>query len=330
MPSAQEYWEQAQESVWECYEPAAYDVDGLRSYVAAAPDNLGLAFAALCLISTHDPASASAMLDRAELDTLSPETRFYLLSSVPYVLRMGDVMYQGDGRLGPQTRDFIDRLRQTVDSAALVGTGTLHATRLRDLFDSRAEHAENPDFGLALWHLSAYLLGSLDLRDREILAPMLDIELVGQAAFSNVMEALSLAANRDFLAELRPASGNEVTLELEVAAGAAARAWWESHDPTGTDAVLEGFVGAGFDVSAPLVSVENADELLRAAAQSEQHVIQYNALATLNEIFGASFDLERIMLHGKYGMSFFMPVDPHEQMVERVVEYWRGQIGGAP
>src|SRR5262249_50675529 len=160
----------------------------------------GLGFAGLALIPFHDPSTVKPLIERALDRKISQATRWCFFNAAPYILAMGDVMYDGEGNLDRESTTFAKELIAEAESAAQGGLGRHHAKTLRKLYDeNKAKRSQDPEFGLALWHQSAYLLGTLDLRDEAVLSLFLDPK--HGDAFNNVMSALSFASNRDFLAD---------------------------------------------------------------------------------------------------------------------------------
>lgn len=329
-PDAEVFYAKAMPALWEVYPHGEELKKALVAYVSSAPDGPGLGFAGLALIPFHDPTTLQPLLTRALDRKTSPATRWCLLNAVPYIAAMGDVMYMGEGALDKEARELISGLKE-LKKATETGFGHVHAETLRGLYDAGRRDpamAKDSDFGLALWHTSAYVLGTLDLRDAEKLDVFLDPKQGD--AFRNVIEALCFASNRDFLAALRGKAGNQVKPEQERAAAEAARAWWQAYrkeHPSGEwiPAAVSGFREAGYQVEDDLRSPKSAAELLRALA-AESDVNQYNAARLLNHIYGTNFDLERIFFAGKYALSFLDPMSEEAQNKARLKNYWTKRL----
>lgn len=238
----------ALEELWKTYPLGGGEHEALLKYVEKGPDGPGLGFAGLALISFHNPRDVEVILKRALDRKLSAATRWHFLHSAPYVLAIGDVWLDGEGDLDREAREFGRELSQSASLAASLGLGRWHAGTLRELHDLPKKKKEsNPDYGLLIWHQSAYLLGTLDLRDQKVLEPLFDPNLGG--VFPNLMQALSHASARDFEVELRSKEGP--TLEQVRRAAATAKTWWKDYlekhpDGDWRPAALTGLAEAGF------------------------------------------------------------------------------------
>jgi hypothetical protein len=323
-PSGDEFGARVRESLWGVYPQGADARDELARYLREAEDGPGVAFAGVALVPFHDPSSVEILLERALSDRTSPTTRWWLLNAAPYVLSIGDGMYFGDGTLDDESRAFAAGFEKLAAEAALASVGRAHARRLQQLGDDPAAKG-NPDLGLALWHLSAYLIGTLDLRDEPILGRWLDHE--EGVVFVNVVEALSYATGKDFLKPLREVPGDSIPAGLEASTAAAARRWWQEYAAAHPDgewlpAVTAHLREGGYRVTdPPITSPEALRELARALRDESVHV-RYGAARTLNRLGGTHFDLERIFLGSKYALSFLDPAGEEGENQERLAEYW--------
>jgi hypothetical protein len=328
-PTGQEWLSRARESLWDVYPMTSELKRDLVAYLCGGLDGPALAFAATALIPFHDPGTARAVLERALDARLTPATRWYLMSAAPYILAMGDVWVINDGSLNEQNREVVSTLLELSDQARRDSLGRAHARRLRSLYDEeRARRDKNPDYGLALWHLSAYLVGTLDLRDLSVLEVFVD-PAVGRVVFANVMWALSLAANRDFLGDLRDKKNDEISPAAEQAAASAALGWWRRYlhtHPDGDDreAVLEGFQASGYRVGSDLDVRATRQEVLRAM-DARSVVLRYNVYRLLNRFYGTHFDLERIFAAGKYS-GFVTRIDQQPADEARLRRYWQQRL----
>jgi hypothetical protein len=299
----------------------------LVAYLCGGPDGPALAFAATALIPFCDPATVKPVLDRALDGRVTAATQWYLLSAGPYILGIGDVLAPGTTKEPPG--QFASALLEFSDEARRDGLGHVHAVRLRKLYDEeRANPGKNPDAGLAAWHLSAYLTGTLDLRDLPLLEVFVD-PAVGRRVFANVVGALSLAANREFLADLRDKTDAQSQPAVEQAAAAAALRWWRGYldtHPDGDDraAVLEGFRASGYRLGNDLSAPETRQELLRAM-DAKGEALRYNVYRLLNRSYDTHFDLERIFADGKYG-GFLVWVDQQNADEARLRQYWQRRL----
>lgn len=330
-PSFEAFLAAAEEKLWVIYTLPPSTKGELLAYLASGDQGPGTGFAAIALIPFHDPASVPVMMRLALDPKTKAPTRWCLLNAAPYVLSMGDVMYMGEGKLDAEAREFANELSQLATKATSVGAGRQHARNLRELLDIKDPAVtRDSDYGLALWHASAYLGGTLDLRDLQVLTPAFDLKR--HNLFANVMDALSFAANRDFLRDLKDKRDDQITPALEQAASAAAQQWWaaylEQHpDGDWVPAALAGFKQAGFALSADLPANESG-EVLRVLGSSDP-ILRYNAYRLLNRKHGTSFDLERIFFAGKYALSFLDPSGEAEAIEARLKEYWRQKLNAA-
>jgi hypothetical protein len=328
-PSGEVILNKVREQLWEVYLDDSSLKESLVAFLRSSQDSPGVAYAATALIPFHDPATVNPILERALDRRTSKTTRWYLLNAAPYILSIGDAIYEGDGALDEETKEFANGLLEYGNKASRSGLGHTHALMLRELYDHGKRHpVEEPDYGLALWHVSAYLLGTLDLKDEPILSVLLDPHQ--HNLFKNLMFALSFAGNRDFLTDLRTKESREVTPELEQKARLTALKWWQSwvkEHPTGDwlEAVLDGFREAGYKIASPTDSAANTTQILRAF-NAESEIIRYNAYRLLNHIHGTHFDLQRIFFADKYALSFLDPIREKEQNIERLKAYWEKRL----
>ncbi len=328
-PSAEEFYSKAKEALWRVYPHDAALKTELVAFIQSGPEGPGLGFAAIALIPFHDPATVKPILDRAVDPKISPATRFALLNSAPYVLAMGDVWTDGEGQLDSEAREYAKELKEAAAEAAQQGLGRFHARSLRELYDiSQREKIEDEDFGLAYWHTSAYLVGTLDLRDFPVLEPLLNPKEGN--VFANLMFALSFASNRNLLQRLQSLEQGQVTPQEEQAAAAAARNWWREYlqahpDGDWLPAALTGFRAAGYSVEDDLKSSASSRELLRAL-ESKDEITRFAAARLLNRAYGTQFNLDTIFHSGKYAFSFLDPMADAERNQERLRDYWRKRL----
>ena len=330
-PSSDQFRAAAREFLWDVYPQDSSFEEQLVAYVEKGPDGPALAFAGLALIGFHDPATVKPLLRRASDRNLSETTRWSFLNTAPYILSMGDVFYVEEGKLDAEARQMIEELTAFADKASARGLGRLHAAALREIHDVGQSHPDvtkESDYWLTLWHVSAYLLGTLDLRDRETLEVFLDPEYGN--TFANVSDAPSYSTNREFLADLRGKKDNEITPEAEKATANAARKWWRDYldthpDGDWLDAVLSRFQESGYRLEDDLRSPVTTRELVRALDSGDE-IMRFNAYRLLNRIYGTHFDLERIFFSEKYAPSFMDPGSERETNEKKLKDYWERRL----
>jgi hypothetical protein len=323
----------AKELLWSVYPHDDGLKDELAAYVRTAPDGPGLGFAGVALIPFHDPSTAKTLLERILDPQTSAPTRFCFLNAAPYILAMGDGIYTGPGKLDKEARRIANELLKFAELAAREGLGRAHAIALRKLFDTRKTDRtfvsvltkERP-YGLNEQHLSAYLVGTLDLRDLETLAPLYSYRAF---ALPNLLSALSFAANRDFQAEILAAEPAQVTPEFLTTFSTRALDWWRDYlarHPSGDwlPAVVSGFREAGYDLDDDLQSRKSLAEILRAM-ESQSVVTRSNAYRLLNHVFTTHFDMERIFHADKYAFSFLEPTAEKDSEA-RLKKYWLARL----
>lgn len=328
-PTAEEFYSKAKDTLWKVYPQGDPLKAELVAYIRSGPEGPGLGFAAIALIPFHDPATVKPILDRAMDPNISPATRFALLNSAPYVLAMGDVWTDGEGQLDSEAREFAKQLKEEAAEAAQQGLGRYHARSLRELYDvSQREKIKDDDFGLAYWHTSAYLFGTLNLKDFAVLEPMLNPKEGN--VFVNLMFALSFTANRNFLQRLQSLGQGQVTPQEEQAAAEAARNWWREYlqahpDGDWLSAAIAGSRAAGYSIEDDLKSPASSRELLRALESSDQ-ITRFAAARLLNRAYGTHFNLDTIFHAGKYAFSFLDPMADAERNQARLRDYWRARL----
>ena len=225
---------------------------------------------------------------------------------------------------------YIALLRKIASLAASSSVGHAHAKRLAELYgESYDERVDIRELDLARWHQSAYLLGTLELRDHDLLAPLLTP--ANRNVFKNVANALSFATNRNFLQPLQAIESSELSMEFEQQVAKDIGTWWKNYlnaHPGGDwiPAVVSGFIEAGYKVTIDLRSAETQRELLRALDNDAKH-IRYNACRLFNHIHGTTFDIERFFLSDKYALSPFDPSSKSWEYQRRVIDYWKRRLG---
>lgn len=326
-PSGEDFDKQVLASLWEVYPETNSLKESLLEYLKTGTDGPQLGFTSIALIPFHDPATVRPMLERAMDARTQPSTRWYVLNAVPYVLGIGDVWYTEDGKIDKESKELADGLMKLADEAVRSGTGHAHAVRLRELLDVPPSQRTD-DYGLAIWHESAYLLGTLDLKDENLLSKALTFN--SREVFQNVIQALGFAVNRDFLSDLKKKMMNEVTPSMEQAVGRQADEWWRAYlaahaDGNWHDAALSGFQEAGYRLEPDLQSAQSQQELLRALADPNP-IIRYNAYRLFNDIYGTHFDLDVAFFAGKYALSFLDPMSREKDNEMRMKRYWQNRL----
>jgi hypothetical protein len=224
--SGQDFLKKAKESLWEIYPCGSEERPKLEDYVRSGPDGPGLAFAAIALIPYRNADSIEAMLIRARDPKTNPTTRSMLLNTMPYVLGIGDAMYFGDGTLNEETQGRLKYLHEALPKLKAQSIGHFHAMTLDQLLHASEKEKKDEDYGLALWHVSAYLVGALDLKDLELLGPA--IEPRDRQVPGNVLFGVSLASNHNFIREMRTEGVNAPQLmpQKEKEVTAKMIRWW--------------------------------------------------------------------------------------------------------
>jgi len=327
-PTSETFYKQAPESLWDVYPNDDHLKASLLEFVKTGADGPELGFAALALIPFHDPATVRPMLQRAMDTHISPATRWCMLNAAPYVLGMGDVMYMGDGNIDKESKEVAKGLTELADQASQLGTGRAHAIDLRELLDAPDAVQKSEDYGLAIWHQSAYLVGTLDLKDEKVLSKALTSG--GRAVFQNVIVALGFVVNRDFLTDLKKKQMDEVTPAMEQEVGRKVDEWWRKYlsmhaDGQPDDAVMEGFTAAGYRLEPNLRSETSMRELLRALNDPHPE-IRYNVYKIFNQLYGTHFDLDVAFFAGKYALSFMDPSGREKNNEVRLRQYWQNRL----
>jgi len=327
-PTAEAFYKQVPDGLWEVYPQDDTLKASLLDVVKNGADGPQLAFSALALISFHDPSTVRPMIQRAMDPRINPATRWCLLNAAPYVLGMGDVMYLGEGKIDAESNELADTLKELGDQASQSGTGHAHAVNLRKLLDAPASVKKDQDYGLAVWHQSAYLLGTLDLKDEKLLSKALTFG--NRAVFQNVVISLGFAVNRDFLADLKKKRMAQVTSAMEQEVGKRAGEWWQKYLDTHAEgkadnAVMAGFEEAGYHLETDLKSEASRRELLRALNDPHPE-IRYNVYKLFNQIYGTHFDLDIAFFAGKYALSFLDPSDHEKDNEARLKRYWQNRL----
>jgi hypothetical protein len=325
------FWRLAKERVWEAYEWPVSKKQDVFDYLRNAPDGPGKGIAVLVVIGYRDPAGALALLDVAADPRTSKATRYYSLNAAPCVLGMGDVWVTKEQTEQERT-DYIARLRSVAETAQKTSIGRAHADTITQM-RAAAEKSSAPDeLVMALWHVSAYQLGNLDLASRDALLPLLDDP--GPTA-QNVMFALALETNRSFLPESD--SMAKTAKERELASNQAlqsAKEWWQQLEADSRPRrarLVDSFATRGIDREHP----ESAASLraLRLQLDSTQRWTKYNAYRLFNEMAGTHYDLEFVFLLDKYS---FHPMvtgleakEQEEELRRRVTAKLDAMIAGA-
>jgi hypothetical protein len=244
------------------------------------------------------------------------------MNSSAYILGIGDALLLWRGDLDSGTVRTARGLLEIADSSARYGLGMEHARRLRELADDSAARAD-PDYGLAIWHLSAYLCGTLDLRSEPLLTGFL--QPTNRTVFANVAGALALLSGEDVIAPLR--DRKDVTKTEEEAAAAKARNWWHAYlrdhaDGDWRPAAQATLQRAGYLTAKDSLRKNASPAQLLAAIRSHDRLVRYAAYRLLNDTYGANFDLQSVFCSGKYAMSFRNPEGQEDATERNLREYW--------
>ena len=331
-PTGETVLKQARERLWQVYPRDERLKKELVDYVRVGADGPQLAFASIALIPFHDPKTVIPVMTRALDPKLSNMTRWYFMNAAPYILGMGDVMYMEDGALDKDTREEANEMIQLAKTAADSSLGHAHAASLKDLLKlENSAEGRDPDYGLAIWHQSAYLVGTLDLKDERLLEPAFDPK--HRLVFVNSMEALSFMANHDFLSELKAKEAKNITPAMEHAAASAARDWWDKYlgehpDGDWLAAAIKGMQDADYHLDGDIKAAQSQRELLRAL-DSSNPIIRYNAYRLLNRVYATNFDLDCAFFAGKYALSFLDPSGHEQEFEKRMKQYWISRLNVA-
>lgn len=328
-PTGKQFYEALDEGLWKVYIAGPNINSELANYLKLAKSGPGLAFSAVALIPSHDPNNANLMADKALDVTVKSTTRWYLLNAAPYVLSMGDVWYVGNGDLDDKSRKFVKHIKELSQKSGKQSVGNSHARNLLSLYDEKKYPKDkNSEIGMAKWHLSAYLLGTMDLKDYELLNKLLDPKQ--GLVYVNIINALSYETNRDFISELRGKKRDQISKDQEMKVAETAKSWWKKYNtayPSGNwvPAVISGFKEAGYHIDNTDKSKNNTSALMRAL-DSKNPIHVYNACRILNHIFNKQFDTERIFLGKKYALGPFDPSSKMEDLQKQLISYWKNEL----
>jgi hypothetical protein len=302
--------------------------DSLLTLAANSRDYRVVAFASLALIPSHNPRTVAPLIRRALLPATSRIERFYLLNASAYILGIGDALLLGNGgELDAATTRSARSLLDVADSASLYGLGMEHARRLQALGHADSVTKAGEDYGLALWHQSAYLICSLDLRSERLLEGFLQPQ--DAAVFQNVAEALALSSGEDVIAPLR--GREDIPPAEEQAAADKARNWWRTYlkehaDGDWRPAALATLNRVGHRTAPARNMGRIHPETLLAATRSHDRLARYAAFRLLNDQYGATFDLDPVFCGGKYSLSFRDPEGREEANEDLLRTYWEKRL----
>lgn len=302
--------------------------DSLLILATTARDVRVVAFASLALIPYHEPRTVGPMIHRALLPETNATQRFYLLNASAYILGIGDALVLGQGGdLDSATIRTAQGLRDIGDSAVRNGLGMEHARRLRELGDADSATKAGDDYGLALWHASAYLLCTLDLRSERLLDGFLSPR--DREVFANVAEALALSSGEDVIAPLR--DRKDIPPAEEQAAAARAKNWWRTYfnnhpDGDWRPAAWATLTRAGYRPAAGRDTTGGIAKPLLAATRSRDRLVRYAAYRLLNDQYGATFDLDPVFCGGKYAMSFRDPEGREDANDNGLRTFWEKHL----
>ena len=314
---------------WNVYQASPTVKKELREYLKHGKSEAGVAFSAVALITFHDASNAIDILDKALDKSISNFTRWYLLNAAPYILSMGDVWYKGKGHLDNTALKFIKSVKEVSEKSIKQGIGSVHARGLLELYNTK-KYPKNDyaELRLAQWHQSAYLVGTIDLKDYHLLEALIDYKQ--GSVYRNIVSSLNFETNRDFFAELRGKKKSEISAKIEIKTENKIKRWWENYKKKYPDgdwkpAVLSGFKEAGYDISLNKNSLKNSKELLRVL-DSNQQIYIYNACRLLNHLYSKQFDVERIFLGKKYAFGPFDPSSNMKDLQKQIILYWKNKL----
>lgn len=302
--------------------------DSLLILATTGRDARVVAFASLALIPYHDPRTVRPMIHRALLPETGRTERFYLLNASAYVLGIGDALMLGQGAdLDSTTIGTALGIQDLADSAVRNGLGMEHARRLRELGDADSATKAGDDYGLALWHVSAYLICALDLRSERLLEGFLSPQ--NRAVFANVAEALALSSGEDVIAPLR--GRKDLPLAEEQAAAERARNWWRRYltahpDGDWRPAAWATLNRSGYRAAPARDTSGGIAKALLTATRSRDRLVRFAAYRLLNDQYGATFDLDPMFCGGKYAMSFRDPEGREEANEKLVRAFWEKRL----
>jgi len=317
----------AREMLWEVFPQNEPLRKSLTDYVHQGSGGAGLSFAVIALIPFHDADSLKTVSDRILDPNITNGNRRTMLNAAPYIAGIGDHMYFDEGKIDESVRKLVQYYQSLSAAAKQDGFGHQHSVNLQNIFETEAKTpGKNKDFELSIWHQSGYLAGTLNLKDFPILSPYLDAK--HHNVYANLLLALSLAANHDFIIELKNIHDDQLIPEAEKHTAAVTRGWWTQYlrdhpDGDWKAAILEGFKSQGYLIEDNWISDQSQKELIRAFDSSDP-LIRYNAYRTLNRIYDTHFDLDIVspIISRKYAMSFMNPMDMEEANEKRLKEYW--------
>ena len=306
--------------------------DTLLTIAVTGRDSRMVVFASLALIPYHNPRTLAPLIRRALLPQTSPVERYYLLNASAYILGIGDVLLLGrGGNLDSETVQTAAGLLDLADSAVVHGLGMEHARRLRALADADSVTKAGEDYGLALWHQSAYLICSLDLRSERLLEGFLQPQ--DPAVFQNVAEALALSSGEDVIAPLR--GRKDIPAAEEQAAAKRARNWWRAYlndhpDGDWRPAAWLTLERAEYHTAGERNKGSSVAKALLSATRNHDRLVRYAAYRLLNDYYGAMFDLDPVFCAGKYSLSFRDPEGREDANENLLRTYWEKRLAHQP
>jgi hypothetical protein len=325
--SDERFFALVREHVWSVYADGVTVKADLLAYIETAT-GAGLFYAAAGLLAFRDVDTAQTVARRAKDSSMVEADRWVLLYALPHIMAIGDV-WPHDGTLD-EAEEYMEHFDGLIMDMSRHGLGTAHAHRLVE-YDSIPDSERHPEHGLALWHMSAYLIGTLDLRDAPLLQRFVDPDY--GVVFINIVNAMSLATGIDFFEPLRQHDYDEGRYDRERALAQHINTWWDDYlerypDGAWQASAMESIRSAGYI----LPDAENGNDLiaqLSSALSDDNLVIRFTAARLLNDVCNTRFDLERIFLTSKYAITPFYSIGADEVDQQRLAEYWE-QLGTCP
>lgn len=273
-----------------------------------------LGMAAAALIPFHDPATVEPILARARNDSVPALIASYMVGAAAAILSMRDLSPQYANLHDSGARSIMRMLGQFANQAARSSTGHVYALRLRQQFDMfRTVRANNIDRCEANSIGAEALIGTLDLRDADVLEPILASR--DDCALGPLIRALSYVADRDF--------------PSDAGAAQSASTWWHAYlrdhpDGEWRPAARSALVSRGYAVTGN-DSRRATRELLRALNDSTLPV-RYKALRMLNDQFHVSADLGPILDADSHPGTLYDPVIDRASREAQLRDYWTQRL----
>jgi hypothetical protein len=282
-----------------------------------------LGMAAAALIPFHDPATVRPILARARNDSVSSFMSPFLVDAAARVLWINDLAIRYRSPHDSNAQQRLSMLEQFADEAARSSIGHMHALHLRQQLDrSRTATRPDPDECEADAFAALYLIGTIDLRDASVLEPVLDS--ASSCAAPAVLQALSLASDRDFVAGLDTVRAPSALRDGIERASHAARQWWHTY--------LGAYPGGDWRPAARLGlesrGYADSSRDLERALRDPSLRIRYQALRLLNDQYDTRIDLAP-MLDAEPSVNVYAPLGDRNQSEATLRAYWMQRLDSA-